>query len=471
MHTDVPDLVLLDINMPEMDGYQVFQLMKDSALLCKIPVIFLTADSKHESETKGLEMGAMDYITKPFVPTVMGSRIARILELEDLRKNLEAQVAAKTDDVQKLFIQSVTTITYAVDAKDRYTKGHSVRVAQYSLAIAKKLGWSNQDCLNLYYIALLHDIGKIGIPDSILNKPVKLTDEEYRMVREHTLMGAKILKPITMVPQICDGARYHHERYDGKGYPYGLKGNDIPYVARIIGIADAYDAITSNRIYEKAQMEDYAVNELKKGKGTQFDPYLTDVMLEIIADGFELSDSPQFEFTSEKTEETEHNTFIMEVCKQTENNTEQSADLDFLSGFPVRKVFEKNVNNYLDNPLRNGVMFLMDVDNFLYVNENYGHIAGDHIICRLADVLRSHAEDTTEICRISGDEFAVFFHKAKSEAWMMETAQSILQDFAKAVEDIDTDCQLSLSIGITYTKIRRNAVTTFCSNVTRRCIL
>lgn len=465
MHTDVPDLVLLDINMPEMDGYQVFQLMKDSALLCKIPVIFLTADSKHESETKGLEMGAMDYITKPFVPTVMGSRIARILELEDLRKNLEAQVAAKTDDVQKLFIQSVTTITYAVDAKDRYTKGHSVRVAQYSLAIAKKLGWSNQDCLNLYYIALLHDIGKIGIPDSILNKPVKLTDEEYRMVREHTLMGAKILKPITMVPQICDGARYHHERYDGKGYPYGLKGNDIPYVARIIGIADAYDAITSNRIYEKAQMEDYAVNELKKGKGTQFDPYLTDVMLEIIADGFELSDSPQFEFTSEKTEETEHNTFIMEVCKQTENNTEQSADLDFLSGFPVRKVFEKNVNNYLDNPLRNGVMFLMDVDNFLYVNENYGHIAGDHIICRLADVLRSHAEDTTEICRISGDEFAVFFHKAKSEAWMMETAQSILQDFAKAVEDIDTDCQLSLSIGITYTKNPKER----CHNLLQQC--
>lgn len=452
MLTDVPDLVLLDINMPEMDGYQVFQLMKDSSLLCKIPVIFLTADTKHESETKGLEMGAMDYITKPFVPTVMGSRIARILELEDLRKNLEAQVEAKTDEVQKLFLQSVTTITYAVDAKDRYTKGHSVRVAQYSLAIAKKLGWSTQDCLNIYYIALLHDIGKIGIPDSILNKPVKLTDEEYRMVRNHTIMGANILKPITMVPQICDGAKYHHEHYDGKGYPYGLKENDIPYIARIIGIADAYDAITSNRIYEKAQMGEYAVSELKKGRGTQFDPYLTDIMLEIIADGFQLSDSPQFEFTSEKAEEAEHNAFIMEVCKQTENDTEQSADLDFLSGFPIRKIFEKKVNSYLDNPLRNGVMFLMDVDNFLYVNENYGHIAGDHIICRLADVLRSHAETTTEICRISGDEFAVFYQKAKSEAWMVETAKSILDDFADAVKDIDTDCQLSLSIGITYTK-------------------
>lgn len=452
MRTDVPDLVLLDINMPEMDGYQVFRRMKDSSLLSKIPVIFLTADTKHESEIQGLEMGAMDYITKPFAPTVMQRRIARILELEELRKHLEELVELKTDEVQKLFIQSVTTITYAVDAKDRYTKGHSVRVAQYSLAIAKKLNWSSQDCLNIYYIALLHDIGKIGIPDSILNKPVKLTDEEYRLVRNHTIMGANILKPITMVPQICDGARYHHERYDGKGYPYGLKGNDIPYIARIIGIADAYDAITSNRIYEKAQVSEYAVSELKKGRGTQFDPYLTDVMLEVLEEGFELTDSPQFEFTKEKAEESENNAFILEVCKKTENETAKSDDIDFLTGFPIRKIFENNVNAYLDNPLNSGVMFLMDVDNFLYVNENYGHIAGDHIICRLADVIRSHADTTSEICRISGDEFAIFYQGANSEAWMVETAQSILRDFSEAIKDIDTDCQLSVSIGITYTK-------------------
>lgn len=260
-----PDLVLLDINMPQMDGYAVFRRMKDSAELKKIPVIFLTADTKQESELMGFEMGAMDYITKPFSPPIMQSRIARILELDDLRKHLEQMVDAKADEIQKIFIQSITTITYAVDAKDRYTKGHSVRVAQYCLAIAKKLAWSKQDCLNLYYTALMHDIGKIGIPDTILNKPVKLTDEEYRLIRNHTTMGANILRPITMVPQICDGAKYHHERYDGKGYPCGLKGDDIPYIARIIGIADAYDAITSNRIYEKARITDYAVNELKKG--------------------------------------------------------------------------------------------------------------------------------------------------------------------------------------------------------------
>lgn len=452
MRHDIPDLVLLDINMPEMDGYTVFKRMKDSAVLKKIPVIFLTADTKQESEVMGLEMGAMDYITKPFAPMVMQQRISRILELDDLRKHLERLVDEKTEDIQKIFIQSITTITFAVDAKDRYTKGHSVRVAQYCLAIAKKLNWSKQDCLNLYYIALLHDIGKIGIPDSILNKPVKLTDEEYRLVRSHTVMGANILRPITMVPQISDGARYHHERYDGKGYPYGLKGDDIPYVARIIGIADAYDAITSNRIYEKAQVSDYAIKELRKGRGTQFDPFLTDVMLEIIKDGFELSETPEFEFTQENVEEAEHDAFILEVCKKTENDIQKSTDIDYLTDFPIRKTFEDSVNEYLSDPLNHGTMFLMDVDNFLYVNENYGHIAGDHIICRLADVIRSHIETTTLMCRIAGDEFAVFYPGKRPQNWMKEKASALLKDFHDAISDIDVDQKLSISIGITYTK-------------------
>lgn len=462
-----PDLVLLDINMPQMDGYAVFRRMRDSSELKKIPVIFLTADTKQESELMGFEMGAMDYITKPFAPLIMQSRIARILELEDLRKHLEQLVEAKADEIQKIFIQSITTITYAVDAKDRYTKGHSVRVAQYCLAMAKKLAWSKQDCLNLYYTALMHDIGKIGIPDTILNKPVKLTDEEYRLIRNHTTMGANILRPITMVPQICDGAKYHHERYDGKGYPCGLKGDDIPYVARIIGIADAYDAITSNRIYEKAQVTDYAVNELKKGRGTQFDPYLADVFLEIIQSGFEFTDFPQFEFDEEAEQKktNEADAFIVEVCRKTETDVHKQKDVDFLTGLLIRKSFEDQVNAYLDNSLNRGVMFLMDVDNFLYVNKNYGHIAGDHIICRLADTIRSHAEADSLLCRISGDEFAIFYPNERTEEWIADVAKSILADFQKAISDIDTDHMISVSIGISCSKNPRER----CKNLLQQC--
>ena len=467
MHLEPPDLVLLDINMPQMDGYTVFKRMRDSSELKKIPVIFLTADTKQESEILGFEMGAMDYITKPFAPLIMQSRIARILELEDLRKHLEQLVEAKADEIQKIFIQSITTITYAVDAKDRYTKGHSVRVAQYCLAMAKKLAWSKQDCLNLYYTALMHDIGKIGIPDTILNKPVKLTDEEYRLIRNHTTMGANILRPITMVPQICDGAKYHHERYDGKGYPCGLKGDDIPYVARIIGIADAYDAITSNRIYEKAQVTDYAVNELKKGRGTQFDPYLADVFLEIIQSGFEFTDFPQFEFDEEAEQKkaNEADAFIVEVCRKTETDIHKAKDVDFLTGLLIRRSFEDQVNTYLDNSLNRGVMFLMDVDNFLYVNKNYGHIAGDHIICRLADTIRSHAEADSLMCRVSGDEFAVFYPNERAEEWITDVAKSILADFQKAISDIDTDHMISVSIGISCSKNPRER----CKNLLQQC--
>lgn len=467
MRLEPPDLVLLDINMPQMDGYTVFKRMRDSSELKKIPVIFLTADTKQESEILGFEMGAMDYITKPFAPLIMQSRIARILELEDLRKHLEQLVEAKADEIQKIFIQSITTITYAVDAKDRYTKGHSVRVAQYCLAMAKKLAWSKQDCLNLYYTALMHDIGKIGIPDTILNKPVKLTDEEYRLIRNHTTMGANILRPITMVPQICDGAKYHHERYDGKGYPCGLKGDDIPYVARIIGIADAYDAITSNRIYEKAQVTDYAVNELKKGRGTQFDPYLADVFLEIIQSGFEFTDFPQFEFDEEAEQKkaNEADAFIVEVCRKTETDIHKAKDVDFLTGLLIRRSFEDQVNTYLDNSLNRGVMFLMDVDNFLYVNKNYGHIAGDHIICRLADTIRSHAETDSLMCRVSGDEFAVFYPNERAEEWITDVAKSILADFQKAISDIDTDHMISVSIGISCSKNPRER----CKNLLQQC--
>lgn len=399
----------------------------------------------------GLEMGAMDYITKPFEPLVIQKRIARILELDDLRKHLEKLVEEKTDEIEKTFIQAITTITYAVDAKDRYTKGHSVRVAQYCLAIAKKLNWSKQDCLNIYYTALLHDIGKIGIPDTILNKPVKLTDEEYSLIRNHTIMGANILRPITMVPGVCDGAQYHHERYDGKGYPYGLAGDDIPYVARIIGIADAYDAITSNRIYEKGRGEEYAVNELKKGRGKQFDPYLTDVMLSIIEEGFLFSDTPQFEFENTASEE-EADAFIMEVCKKTEAGAQRADDTDTLTGFPIRKAFEISVNTYLNDPLHDGTMLLMDVDNFLYVNTNYGHIAGDRIIKRLADVIREHTIPDAYLCRISGDEFAIFYPGDSSEEWMEEMAEGLIKTFKEAVRDIDISHKLSLSIGITYTR-------------------
>lgn len=181
--------------------------------------------------------------------------------------------------------ETILTIARTVDAKDENTSQHSVRVSDYAVLIAKKLGYSDEASEELRKIAMLHDIGKIGIPDNVLNKPERLSDEEYEIMKSHVARGAEILKNFTLIDHVEEGALYHHERWDGRGYLHGLKGEEIPLNARIIGIADAFDAMTANRVYRKKLDFDYVLSELKKGRGTQFDPRLVDIMLELIEEG------------------------------------------------------------------------------------------------------------------------------------------------------------------------------------------
>ena len=178
--------------------------------------------------------------------------------------------------------ETIMAIARTVDARDVNTSNHSIRVSEYSVAIAKQIGYSEEEQENLRKAALLHDIGKIGIPDNILNKPGKLTDEEYATMKTHVLVGGEILKDFSLIPHIQEGAMYHHERYDGKGYCKGLSGENIPEYARIIGIADAFDAMTSNRVYRKKLDMDYVLGEMKKGCGTQFDPRFVKIYLELL---------------------------------------------------------------------------------------------------------------------------------------------------------------------------------------------
>lgn len=185
----------------------------------------------------------------------------------------------------KMGSEAILTIARTVDARNPSTGQHSFRVAQYSVLIAKRLGLDTEQCEELRRAALLHDIGKVGIPDSVLNKPGSLTDEEYALMKTHVTLGGEILKNFTYVGHIVEGALYHHERYDGKGYMAGLKGEEIPLFARIIGVADAFDAMTSARIYKERQSLDYVIGELKRGRGTQFDPKCADIMLDLIAEG------------------------------------------------------------------------------------------------------------------------------------------------------------------------------------------
>ena len=199
-----------------------------------------------------------------------------------IKQQLELEYAKKQIRIGN---ETILSIARTVDAKDSNTSKHSFRVSEYSVAIAKRLNYSDEKCENLRQMALLHDIGKIGIPDAILNKPSRLTDEEYEIMKTHVLKGGEILKDFTMIDNVSLGALYHHEKYDGTGYCHGLKGEESPLDARIIGIADAFDAMTATRVYRKKMGIEYAVSELKRGSGTQFDPKLVEIMLSLIADG------------------------------------------------------------------------------------------------------------------------------------------------------------------------------------------
>ena len=186
---------------------------------------------------------------------------------------------------KEIIDQSLKTFAGTIDAKDKYTNGHSLRVAKYSQELARRMNMSKEEQERIYYIAMLHDIGKIGIPDSILNKPGKLTDEERQIIQKHPAIGADILKNYTAIEGIADGARYHHERIDGKGYCEGLSGDDIPLIARIIGVADTYDAMSSKRCYRDSLSSDVIIEELKRVAGSQLDQDIVPHMLDMIEDG------------------------------------------------------------------------------------------------------------------------------------------------------------------------------------------
>ena len=204
--------------------------------------------------------------------------------MHDNTKYIE-KLAEKNEQIQRITLQTVSTVAHALDAKDGYTQGHSNRVSVYAVALARELGLSEEEVENIRNVALLHDIGKIGIPDSVLNKPARLTDEEYDMMKQHPAVGGEILKEIDTIPGVEIGARYHHERYGGGGYPEGLQGENIPYIARIIAVADAYDAMTSNRVYRSHLSEDEVINEIERCSGTQFDPVIAQATLRLLKEG------------------------------------------------------------------------------------------------------------------------------------------------------------------------------------------
>ena len=278
-----PDLILLDINMPGMDGFDtISKLRLEEPEIADIPVVFLTSEEDNEAEKKALSLGAMDFIRKPFVPEILTLRVKQIAELLRLQKRLSEEVEKKTKENEQLFLNVVSSLAGAIDAKDTYTNGHSSRVAEYSREIARRYGYNMKEQSDIYIMGLLHDVGKIGIPDSVINKPGRLSEEEFEKIKAHPVIGSHILKRIKEMPKLSNGARWHHERFGGGGYPDGLIGEEIPEEARIIAVADAYDAMTSYRSYRDPMSQEVVKREIINGMGTQFDPRFAEIMLKMI---------------------------------------------------------------------------------------------------------------------------------------------------------------------------------------------
>lgn len=276
------DLMIVKASMEDNSGIRsVENIRRLGVALRRIPIIFIT-DADEDMNRRCLELGAGDFLRMPATASEIRLKADNLLRLYALRNYMSQEVEKKSEENEQLSIHIIKALVYVIDAKDRYTNGHSSRVAEYAKEIAGRYGYSEKEQNDIYITGLLHDAGKIGVPDAIINKTAALTDKEYEIIKRHPMIGYNILSTIKEMPNLSDGARWHHERYDGRGYPDGLKGEAIPEVSRIIAVADAYDAMTSRRSYRDVMPQEKVRSEIERGSGTQFDPKFAAIMLQII---------------------------------------------------------------------------------------------------------------------------------------------------------------------------------------------
>lgn len=357
------------------------------------------------------------------------------IELEKRRKQTE-----------KMSLQMMQTLSTTIEAKDEYTRGHSYRVAEYAALIASELGWSPEEIQVLKHSALLHDIGKIGIPDSILNKPSRLTDDEYSLIKKHPVIGAEILKDVTLLPHVLEVTRGHHERYDGNGYPDGLAGKEIPVHARIVAMADSYDAMSSRRIYRSALSRDVIYEEIRKNRGLQFDPEITDIFLKLMDE----NRLPKWDSDSEDTDSYNFPDMQLTVSKfisdvvTTIKAQADTKNYDFLTGLPMRSLGERLAAELMQE--HNGCLIFLDMDNLKRINDIYGHTAGDRALKLLGNMLAKYTGHGIA-SRLGGDEFLIFMPDVSHEA-VAEQMHKLFQEFHSIIEnDVEIQCA-TLSAGL-----------------------
>lgn len=446
------DIIIMNRNLLDMDGFDLLEKWNEERLTDDISVVIVGDERNKQQEVEALQKGAADYITMPFVPEILKLRVDHLVELHYYRKELESEIKKQKKKVSDLSFQAMITIAHTIDLKDRYGEGHSVRVALYSREIARRLGWTVEELDNLYNVALLHDIGKIAIEDSILNKMGTLTEQEYESVKRHTKVGADIVKNTTFIPGIKEGISYHHERYDGTGY-VGLKGKDIPLIARILAVADSVTAMEEDRPFRRRLSSMELEKELISNKGKQFDPDIVNVAVEMLHEGYDVDEKLEQMMKQIPGDVSETGELMRQVVTTSTKETKSELEKDSLTGFLNRRSFEEKIEKFLRKPMSYGTFFMMDMDNFKSVNDTYGHLAGDELILIFVDIIKNCVREQDFVCRVGGDEFAIFFPYLDKEKVIRKRADEIISCFAKERDRLGySNCSVSIGIMTKYAK-------------------
>lgn len=446
------DIIIMNRNLPDMDGFELLEKWNKERLTDDISVVIAGDERNKQQEVEALQKGAADYIGMPFVPEILKLRVDHLVELHYYRKELESEIKKQKKKVSDLSFQAMITIAHTIDLKDRYGEGHSLRVALYSREIARRLGWTVEELENLYNVALLHDIGKIAIEDSILNKMGTLTEQEYESVKRHTKVGADIVKNTTFIPGIKEGISYHHERYDGAGY-VGLKGKDIPLIARILAVADAVTAMEEDRPFRRRLSSIELEKELISNKGKQFDPDIVNVAVEMLHEGYDVDEKLAQMMKQISGDVSETGELMRQVVTTSTQETKSELEKDSLTGFLNRRSFEEKIEKFLRKPMSYGTFFMMDMDNFKSVNDTYGHLAGDELILTFVDIIKNCVREQDFVCRVGGDEFAIFFPYLDKEKVIRKRADEIISCFAKERDRLGyANCSVSIGIMTKYAK-------------------
>ena len=357
-------------------------------------------------------------------------------------------------DINNMALSTVISIANTVDSLEVYSGGHSLRVAVCARDIAKNLGWDERKCQNIYFVSLLHDIGMISVSEWVRNKPGRLTPEEFELIKPHTVKGDEMLRSIDVLDNLSDGIKYHHERWDGKGYPEGLSGSDIPVFARVIAIADAYDAMSSDRVYRPRLSVDKIISEFTRCRGTQFDPEITDVFVFMLKDGYTVE--PGIEQTKEASERAVRDSGLKELFTPVASDDNRAEEMDALTGLFTRSYLNTRVGNKISEE-RSGALMIIKITGYGDLSDRFGSGVADEMIKRFSQELKSVFRGEDIVCRVETDMFAVFVSGESGKGVIEKKAQSITA--MPDLEELKNKYEGILGVGIGISMCQEDGIT------------